>query len=251
MAKRFSLEGRTVLLTGASSGVGAELAERLLDRDCRVIAWSRRPPEIESDADLVHEAVDLADSAALDAALSGLTTRHPDLSVVINNAGVSERGDFATMAAAELDRLAETQIAVNLAAPIRITQHLFPHLRAQASAMLVNNSSGLAVAPTAMNPVYCATKAGLRSFTYSTRYQAERAGGRLKVVEVLLPLVETPMTASRSHRGKLSADKAATRIIRGMERAEAEIWVGQAAILRRITGFSPALARRLLKIAGG
>jgi uncharacterized oxidoreductase len=250
LAHHFPLENRTVLLTGASSGVGAALVRRLLERGCKVIAWSRRPPEIAG-AKLVHEAVDLTDMDALEAALGRLTERHPDLSVVVNNAGVGERGDFRTMPPAELDRLAEIQIAVNLRAPVRITQHLFAHLAGRDSAMIVNNTSGLAVAPSRKNPVYCATKAGLRSFTFSTRYQAERAGDGLKVVEVLLPLVETPMTASFGGRGKLSADKAAERIIRGMERAEPEIWVGQAAILKRIVSVSPGLARRLIKAGAG
>ncbi|MEX6509097.1 SDR family NAD(P)-dependent oxidoreductase [Jiella sp. M17.18] len=250
MAQRFPLDNRTVLLTGASSGVGATLLKRLLGRGCEVIAWSRRPPELTS-GKLHHEAVDLSDMDALDDALGRLVERHPDLSLVINNAGVGERSDFRKMPPDELDRLAEMQIAVNLRAPIRITQHLFAHLAAKDSAMIVNNTSGLAVAPSRKNPVYCATKAGLRSFTFSTRYQAERAGGGLKVVEVLLPLVETPMTVSFGGRSKLSADKAADRIVRGIERAEPEIWVGQAAILKRLVSVSPGLARRLIKVAAG
>lgn len=247
MARRFALSGRTILLTGGSSGVGAALAKRLMALGCKVVVWSRRPPE-PTHLSLIHEPVDLADTMALDGALDDLLARHPDLSVVINNAGISERGDLARSDPAELDARAEAQIAVNLRAPIRICQRLFAPLSRLDSAMIVNNTSGLAVAPTVPHPVYCATKAGLRSFTQSMRYQAEKAGGRLAIVEILLPVVETPLNESfTGHRMPL--DAAADRIVRGLGRAEPEIWVGQAALLRRLVGLSPALARQLLKVA--
>jgi len=249
MARRFALSGRTILLTGGSSGVGAALAERLAALDCKIVVWSRRPPD-PAHPSLVHEPVDLTDMTALDGALDGLLARHPDLSVVINNAGISERGDLTRSDPATLDARAEAQIAVNLRAPIRICQRLFAPLSRLDSAMIVNNTSGLAVAPTVPHPVYCATKAGLRSFTQSMRYQAEKAGGRLAITEILLPVVETPMTASVP-RGRMPVDKAADRIMRGLARTEPEIWVGQTALLRRFVGLSPALARQLLKVATG
>ena len=245
----FSLEGRTVLLTGASSGVGRALLRQLAAKNCRVVAWSRRPSERVA-GDVVHEPVDLSDMGAIDAALDGVMERHPELSVVVNNAGVAERANFLKDDPTALDADAEAQIAVNLRAPIRICQHLFAPLSRRESAMIVNNTSGVAVAPTRWQPIYCATKAGLRSFTYSLRYQAETAGDRLKVVEILLPMVESEMTA-KAKRTKMPADKAAERILRGMEKAEPEIWVGQAALLRRIAGVSPSLARTLLKKAAG
>ncbi|MEF2550586.1 SDR family NAD(P)-dependent oxidoreductase [Aurantimonas sp. A2-1-M11] len=249
MSRRFDISGRTVLLTGASSGVGAALAARLVERDCRVVAWSRRPPPIGGPS-IIHEAVDLSDMAALDAALDGLLERHPELSVVINNAGVSERADLADGDPARLDELAEIQIAVNLQAPIRICQRLFAPFSRRGTAMIVNNTSGLAVAPTVPHPVYCASKAGLRAFTQSMRYQAEAAGGQIAVIEILLAVVETPLNAGYAGR-KMPVDKAVDRIMRGLAKAEPEIWVGQAALLRRIAGISPALARHILKVATG
>ncbi|MER0237388.1 SDR family NAD(P)-dependent oxidoreductase [Fulvimarina sp. MAC8] len=242
---RFDLVDRTVLLTGGSSGVGAELLKAFVERKCRVIVWSRRQPAIESDL-VEHEVVDLADTAALDAALDRLTADHPDLSVVINNSGTGEQGRFLTTDPKELDARADTQIAVNLTAPIHIVNRLFKPLSEQPSAMIVNNTSGLAVVPTANNPIYCATKAGLRSFTLSMRYQAERYAPNLKIVEILLPVVETPMTTQYKTQ-KVSVEKATQRIVKGLEKAEDEIWVGPAAVLRSVNAVAPGMARWMVK----
>ena len=242
---RFDLRNRTVLLTGGSSGVGAELLKALVARDCRVVVWSRRAPEFESPL-VEHEAVDLSDTTALDAALDRLTANHPDISLVINNSGTGEQGRFLTTEPRELDKRADIQIAVNLTAPIHIANRLFKPLSEQPSAMIVNNTSGLAVAPTANNPIYCATKAGLRSFTQSMRYQAERHAPSLTIVEILLPIVETPMTTHYKTK-KISVEKAAQRILRGLEKGESEIWVGPAAVLRGVNAVAPGVARWVVK----
>ncbi|EAU41178.1 short-chain dehydrogenase/reductase SDR [Fulvimarina pelagi HTCC2506] len=234
-----------MLLTGGSSGIGAELLKALVARRCRVIVWSRRPPTIVSDL-VEHEAVDLADTVALDAALDQLTANHPDLSVIINNSGTGEQGRFLTTDPKELDERADTQIAVNLTAPIHIANRLFKPLAEKPSAMIVNNTSGLAVAPTANNPIYCATKAGLRSFTLSMRYQAESHAPNLKIVEILLPVVATPMTTQYKTR-KASVEKATQRIVKGLEKGEDEIWVGAAAVLRGVSAIAPGVARWVVK----
>ncbi|MEN3792223.1 SDR family NAD(P)-dependent oxidoreductase [Fulvimarina sp. MAC3] len=242
---RFELDRRTVLLTGGSSGVGAALLKMLVERQCRVIVWSRRAPQISSDL-IEHEAVDLSDSAALDDALNRLTTKHPGLSLVINNSGTGEQGRFLTTDPKELNARADQQIAVNLTAPIHIANRLFKPLSEQPSAMIVNNTSGLAVAPTANNPIYCATKAGLRSFTMSMRYQAEAHAPNLKIVEILLPVVETPMTTHYKTQ-KVSVEKAVQRIVKGLENAESEIWVGPAAVLRGVNAVAPGMARWVVR----
>jgi uncharacterized oxidoreductase len=73
--------------------------------------------------------------------------------------------------------------------------------------MIVNVTSGLALAPKQSAPVYCAAKAGLRSFTKSLRYQERARAPHVRVVEVLPPLVDTDMTRGRG-RGKMSREPA-------------------------------------------
>ena len=122
-----------------------------------------------------------------------------------------------------------------------------PHLASRPEAILLNVTSGLALTPKASAPVYCATKAGLRSFTTALRYQAEDRAPNLRVGEIVMALVDTEMTTGRG-RGKLSADQAAQAVIAGIERQErGDIWVGNTRLLRIIQRLSPALAARMLR----
>ena len=112
--------------------------------------------------------------------------------------------------------------------------------------MIVNVTSGLALAPKQSSPVYCATKAGLRSFTKALRYQAQARAPHVKVVEALPPLVDTDMTRGRG-RGKISAEACAAEIVAGMEAGRETIYIGKAKILRAIQGLSPSVAERLMR----
>jgi uncharacterized oxidoreductase len=104
----------------------------------------------------------------------------------------------------------------------------------------------LALAPKQSSPVYCAAKAGLRSFTKALRYQAQARAPHLRVVEAMPPLVDTDMTKGRG-RGKISAEACAAEIVRGMEAGQETIYVGKAKLLRAIQGVSPSLADRLMR----
>ena len=127
----------------------------------------------------------------MDAVVSGLGSRPID--VLINNAGMGANHDF---------RLAppdpendERTLWLNLHAPIRLIVRLMPVLRTRPEAMIVNVTSGLAIAPNAGAPVYCATKAALRSYTMALRGQLKGTG--VHVLEALPPMVDTQMTAGR------------------------------------------------------
>lgn len=138
------------------------------------------------------------------------------------------------------------EIDLNFAGPIRLTLALMPSLLAQPSAMIVNVTSGLALAPKQSAPVYCAAKAGLRSFTKALRYQAQARAPQLRIVEALPPLVDTGMTKGRG-RGKISAAACAKEIVAGVTAGQEEIFVGKAKLLRTILGVSPGLADRLMR----
>lgn len=107
-------------------------------------------------------------------------------------------------------------------------------------------TSALALVPKRSAPVYCATKAALRSFTRSLRCQL--AGTPVRVVEVLPPLVDTAMTAGRG-RGKLAPDVVARAIVRSLEGGGDEVRIGKTKWLFAAHRLSPALAGRLMRDA--
>jgi uncharacterized oxidoreductase len=109
--------------------------------------------------------------------------------------------------------------------------------------MIVNVTSGLAIAPRAGGPIYCATKAGLRS--YSMALRAQLAGTNVHVLEALPPVVDTKMTAGRSSK-KMSAVDCAAAFVSAIERNATQANVGMVKILTAVYSLSPALARRIM-----
>lgn len=248
---RFSLAGQTVLLTGPGRGIGRALLEELVARGAkRIIAVGRDLTTLEE----LHAAypvaqpyaADLAKSEQRDALVSFIKTSAPDLSVVIHNAGTQLLTDLVDPECDRHQAALADEMAVNFSGPIELSVALLSLLIGQPSAMIVNVTSGLALAPKQSSPVYCATKAGLRSFTKALRYQAQARAPHVRIVEALPPLVDTGMTKGRG-RGKISPEVCAAQIIVGMEAGRDTIYVGKAKLLRAIQGVSPSLADRLMR----
>ena len=131
------------------------------------------------------------------------------------------------------------EITLNLTAPLLLTEALLPRLQARPEGAVVQVTSGLALSPKASSPVYCATKAGLRSFTRALRWQLQDHG--VRVIEVLPPLVATAMTEGRG-RKKMTPEDAAAEIVAGLRAGRDEIYVGKSKLLRLVVAISARLA---------
>ena len=232
----------TVVLTGATSGIGAALLTGLLARGHRVVALSRGAAHLPAQAGLVPMRADLTDLQAIPRLAKEILAAHPETRVLINNAAV-QHARRLTDPDSQAAHLIE-EAALNLAAPALLAQAMLPHLLPWPEAAIINLSSGLAVFPKEEGGLYSATKAGLSSFTTSLRWQA--AAGELLVTEVLLPVVDTPMTAGRG-RGKIAPDHAAEAILRGVAARRSVIRVGAARVLPLLQVCAPWLGRRLLR----
>src|SRR4051794_35155809 len=154
------MRGRTWLITGGATGIGLALAKAVAQRGNRVIICGRNPQSLDractEDPKLIARQCDVTDTTSRGELANWLAAEYPDLSVLVNNAGVQVPRDFrASDATHDLD----TEIATNLAAPIHLIEGLLPQLSRQPEATIVNITSGLAYAPLAVFPVYCATKA--------------------------------------------------------------------------------------------
>lgn len=232
----------TVLLTGATSGIGAALCDLLLLQGHSVLAFARRATHLPARAGLHPIAADLTDLAAIPALCQQVVDSHPGLSVLINNAAVQHALPLTDPASRPTHLIEEATL--NLAAPALLAQALLPLLMTRGAGAIVNISSGLAIFPKQAGGLYSATKAGLSSFTTSLRWQIE--GTPLLVTEVQLPLVDTPMTRGRGAR-KLDPQDDAAAILAGVAARRPVIRVGAARALPVLQVLAPWAGRRILR----
>lgn len=183
------LTGNTILVTGGGSGIGRALAEALHAEGNRVVIAGRRREALaeatKATPGLHALVVDVDDPRSLEAAAKTLERDHPQLNVLVNNAGIMQPEDLLKPDLAA----AEAMLRTNLLGPMRVTAALLPQLRRQPRSTIINVTSGLAFLPLAGAPTYCATKAGLHSWTESLRWQLRST--TTEVVELPPPYVQT------------------------------------------------------------
>jgi len=193
-----NVSGHTILITGGASGIGYALAERFLAAGNDVIVCGRREAKL-AEARAAHGALhthvcDVADPAGREALVRWALAEFPKLDVLVNNAGIQNRIDLKS---APDWPVVHAEIVTNLEAHIHLAMLMIPHLMKQRSAAIVNVTSGLAFVPRTAVPVYCATKAAMRSFTLSLRHQL--AGSPVEVVEIIPPAVNTDLGGPGLH----------------------------------------------------
>ena len=233
--------GKAVLLTGASAGIGRELARQMKAKGAQVAVTGRDKTRLAEMRDEGFEAIeaDLSSAHGVDALVADLGDRSID--ILINNAWQGVDHDFRE-AQPDADAT-DLCIYANLDAPIRLITALLPRMQERPEAAVVNVTSGLAIAPRAGSPVYCATKAGLRSYTQALR--AQLAGSKIHVIEALPPVVDTQMTADRDMK-KMPPQECARQILAAVEGNRDQANVGMVKFLNLVHSISPALARRIM-----
>ena len=234
------ISGKLALVTGGSDGIGREIALQLQGAGAEVIVTGRAADKLQAMAGLGFGTIagDLSTPEGVDAVVNGVAGK--PLALLVNNAGVGS--DYDLDKPETLDSAAHC-IRTNLDAPIALCTRLLPVLRTQPEAAIVNVTSGLAIAPRAGGSVYCATKAGLRSYTQAIRHLLKDSN--VRVIEALPPVVETSMTAGLGGR-KMSAHDCAAEIVHGIRTGRREVNAGMVKLLQMVNSISPALARRVM-----
>lgn len=236
--------GNTILITGGTSGIGLELTKQLLQRDNTIIVTGRdakKMAEVKKRFPAIHTLVsDVSRSEDIQKLVSQLTNEFPKLNWVINNAGVMSTINMHDDT--ELETLTK-EIEINLMGPIRMVRAFLPLLKKQPHAAIVNVSSGLAFVPLPTSPVYCATKAGLHSFTLSLRVQLKKTS--INVFELAPPATETPLLGEFDPEDMkgisvMKVEAMVQEAIKGFESDRLEICPGQSKQLRMMSRIAPS-----------
>ena len=239
------LAGRTILITGGTSGIGFELAKQLIARRNIVIITGRdqrKLKETETALPGIHTIQsDASKPDDIRALLQRIEVEFPACDTLINNAGIMRNLNVnQPRSLTDVTR----EVDINLNGPVQMVQEFLPHLKSRPNALIVNVSSGLAYIPFPLSPVYSASKAGLHAFTRCLRVQLK--GSTVAVVELAPPQVDTALTAGefdaemKGQKG-MAVDVLVRKAIAGIETGKTEIRPGLSGVLYLMSRLVPSL----------
>lgn len=190
-----NLSNNKILITGGASGIGLGLTERFVQENNTVIICGRREEVLQEVAtklpNVITRTCDLSVADERQALYQWVRDEHPDLNVLVNNAGIQQ---WMSITDDDFIEQAKAEMTVNIEAPLHLTS-LFINLPSLTS--VLNVTSGLAFAPFAKVPVYSATKAFFHSFTLSLRYLLAPKG--IEVIELIPPALNTDLGGKGLH----------------------------------------------------
>jgi uncharacterized oxidoreductase len=237
------MTGKTVLITGGTSGIGLELARQLIARGNTVIVTGRSLAKLEA----AQEAVpglhafqsDVSDPSSVESLYKAVSDQFPMLDTLVNNAGA--------MRNIKLDRQHQlndltTEVDGNLKGPMWMIQAFLPLLLRQKRGLIVNVSSGLAFIPFPAAPIYSASKAAVHAYTQCLRAQLD--GTCVSIVELAPPGTETPLFRGefaeemKSEKG-MNVGVLVERAIAGIEAGKSEIRPGLSNVLKIASRVAP------------
>ncbi len=176
---KHDFKNKTVIITGASAGVGAATARTFANLGANLVlvargqaALDKITEELQAITSVINIAMDINDPIANEALLVKAADTFTSIDVLVNNAGFHQRGDVEKNQATDLARMVD----VNLRAPIQLSTLILPYLRQAGGGAIVNVGSLAGRTPLQGAATYAATKAGLRAFTYSLADELKNTG---------------------------------------------------------------------------
>ncbi len=248
------LIGRTIVITGGSSGIGLELVKRL-QAENRLIVIGRDKEKLRrlEATGIATFSMDIADPDERRAFFRWLDDNYPEFDTLINNAGWSQHHKLSEQQDWPLDNddhsAYQNELRHNLEAHISMSLQALPRLLKRPNALLVNVTTGLVYAPKASMPFYCAAKAGLHSFTQSIRHQMKSYD--IRIVEVMPPLVNTPFHVNGlpDTVKAMTPQMAAKETILGLKQDGNEIHIGLSKLANILARLAPKLGFQIVNRA--
>jgi uncharacterized oxidoreductase len=233
---------QTALITGAGSGIGYEIAKLLKEQGNNVIITGRNAEKIKKAGEALGVTAvvcDVTKEADIEALAAKVKAEFPELSVLVNNAGVANL--YKVGEGADAFHKAKQEFEVNYFGPVLLTEKLLPVLKQQPEAAIVNITSNVTFHPLVVLPTYSDTKAALHSHTVALRHTLA-INTHIKVYEVMPSLVNTNATKDMGGENGMHPRVVAEATLSGIENEKNEIYVGDTAAQRAAYFTDPAAA---------
>ncbi|WP_236972846.1 SDR family oxidoreductase [Membranihabitans marinus] len=173
---------KTILITGASSGIGRQSVKKFQSEGWNVIATMRKPEkevELNTLDRVLVTRLDVQDQASIAAAVAAGIDKWGQIDVVLNNAGYGLMGSFESITEEAIQR----QYAVNVFGLFDVSRAVLPHFRAMKSGMFINISSVGGKITFPLMSLYHSTKFAVEGFSESVHYEWAKLGIKVKIVE--------------------------------------------------------------------
>ncbi len=220
---------RVAIVTGASSGIGEAIARALSRRDWHCILLARREERLRAlagDLGTEYEVCDVSDRAAVERVAAAVRDRHPQIDLLVNNAGVPGRAGFVEI---EPERL-EHVLRVNYLGSVWCLRAFLPALESAGRADVVNIVSVAGVVASPHAGPYCASKHAQLAFSRAVRAELRPRGIRVHTINP--GLVETEGFPQRTRyrsravrRIVIGPEQVASRVVSAVERDRRETFV--------------------------
>jgi uncharacterized oxidoreductase len=245
--------GNTILITGGGTGMGLAAAKAFSERGNKVIMVARNEERLRAEAARLRDAdpvaCDISDAGQVDALMKHVAAEHPDLNMLFLNAGVTHT--YRLFDREDMYAHARQEMEINYLSVIRLTQRFEPILAGRPDPAIIITTSGVIYAPDVTNPTYSASKAALHSFIQSARFLLEKKGSKIKLFELIAPLVDTRFAAEVQSDEKVSPASVIHELLAGLEADRLDIRPGMADDFYRAWRESPEKAFDLAVSATG
>ncbi len=217
--------GNTILITGGSAGIGFELAKQFSQLGNKVLITGRNEERLKQAADQLENVIpisgDVTNSESTDQLVAQIKEQHPELNLVINNAGYVDVYQLDVNADAKPK--ANREMETNYLSIVGLTEKLLPTLLKNENPAVVNVTSIVAYHPQKMLPTYTASKAALKAYTDVLRETFE---DRLNVFELIPPLVNTDFSKEIGGENGIPPKEVADELVSALEKNQWLVPVG-------------------------
>lgn len=242
------IKGKTILITGGTAGIGLEAAKQFLANGAKVIITGRNQEKLNAAKKLYPELTAVksdvanADDAQL---LFNKVKELGGIDILYNNAGIMGAPLNLGVENTKHLEVATNEMNINYLGIIRLNNLFIEMLKSRKEGAIINTSSILSYVPLNLAPTYSATKAAVRFYTVSLRHHLQLLHSKVKVFELLPPVVATDMTDGLDQKA-ITSEQLVNALIAGIRKDRFTIRVGATKLLYLVSRLFPSIAFKIV-----